>query len=241
LTATEAGHRVLVVMPAYNEETTIGLLLDELSRLSGELDLDVLVVDAGSADGTGIIARSKGAEVVESRKTIGYGAALRLGLQKAAETTADIVVTLDADGYYNVSDIPKLILPILLDQADIVIGSRFLADQQSRYAKPSPAMRLMNKLISWLLNSKLHLKLTDFGSGFRAFKKSVIPNLLRTKEDGHAFLTDSVLYMRESRIAEVPVRARPRNIRPDSYLGIAQVQNHLSDVKRIWPLSRSGK
>jgi glycosyltransferase involved in cell wall biosynthesis len=228
-------------MPAYNEETMIGLLLDELFGLSGQFDLDVLVVDDGSADGTGIIARSKGAEVVENRKNTGYGAALRLGLQKAAETTADIVVTLDADGYYSVSDIPKLIQPILLDQADIVIGSRFLADQQSRYAKPSLAERLMNKLISWLLNSKLDLKLTDSGSGFRAFKKSVIPNLLRTREDGHTFLVESILHLRESRVAEVPVTARPRNIRSNSYLGIAQVQNLLSDVKRVWPLSRSGK
>lgn len=232
---------MLVVIPAYNEEAVIGLVLEELSHLSEQFDLDVLVVDDGSADGTAIIARSKGARVLENRKNTGYGAALRLGLQKAAEATADIVVTLDADGYYSVSDIPRLVRPLLLDQADMVIGSRFLVDQQSRYAKLSLTRTLANRSISWLANRMLGLKLTDPLSGFRAFKRSIIPSILDIKEDGPTFLFESLLRLRGSRIIEIPARTRPRLTRADSYLGIAQAWNLSKEVRRIWLLSSSGK
>jgi glycosyltransferase involved in cell wall biosynthesis len=241
LIVPKGGHRVLVVIPAYNEEATIGLLLEELSNLSNQYDLGTLVVDDGSADGTAIIARSKGARVLENRRNTGYGAALRLGLREAAETNADIVVTLDADGYYSVSDIPKLVQPLLLDQAEIVIGSRFLVDRQSRYVRLSLTRTLANRLLTWLANKMFGLKLTDWQSGFRAFKRSVIPSLLDIKEDGPEFLVESVLRLRESRIVEIPVRARPRLTRADSYLGIAQAWNLSKEVKRIWPLSSSGK
>lgn len=229
------------MIPAYNEEAVIGLVLDELFRLSGQLVLDVLVIDDGSADGTGIVARSKGAKVVENRKNTGYGAALRLGLLKAAETTAEVIVTMDADGSYSASDIPRLIQPILADQADIVIGSRFLVDQCTRYAKPPLTRRLAIGLVSWLVDKMLNSKLTDPQSGFRAFRRSVIPSLLDTKENGPAFLVESTLRLTRSRIVEVPARIRPRITRPESYLGIAQAWNFLGEAKQIWSLSRPGK
>ena len=113
--------KTLIIIPAYNEELTIGSVV-ALARKYG----DVLVVDDGSADRTSEIARNAGAFVIKHETNMGKGAALRTGFEYALSMDYKIVVTLDADGQHNPDEIPVLLEPIVNGKADLVIGSRYL-------------------------------------------------------------------------------------------------------------------
>ncbi|MDN5319832.1 MAG: hypothetical protein PWP49_252 [Thermococcaceae archaeon] len=110
--------KTLIVIPAYNEELTIGSVV-ALAKKYG----DVLVVDDGSKDRTSEIAQNAGAIVIRHDVNKGKGAALKTGFGYALANGYDVVVTLDADGQHN---IPLLLKPILKGEADLVIGSRYL-------------------------------------------------------------------------------------------------------------------
>lgn len=226
-----------MVVPAYNEEEMIPFVLDEVMALSEQLDLQVLVVDDGSADGTGIVAKEKGARVLRTERNLGYGEAMKLGLRCAAESSADIVVTIDADGSYRPSDIPRLIRPISEDKADVVIGSRFMAGMRGGAARIPLGRRITSSMISLLARILLGARLTDMESGFRAYRKTVVPSLLDLKATRLDFPTKSVLRLDKARFAEIPVNMRPRNMRIQSYLGIAQAWSIVGEATRVWLLS----
>ena len=119
--------KLVVQLPALNEEASIGRVLDTIPRsLPGVDEVLVLVVDDGSTDQTAELAREKGAVVVSHAQNRGVGAAFRTGLAKATDLGADIIVTLDADGQFNPDDISTLIEPIQKGKADFVTASRFL-------------------------------------------------------------------------------------------------------------------
>ena len=122
---------ILVVIPALNEEDSIGRVIDAVRacgpRLAElRLHLTVCVVDDGSTDGTAEAARSAGVDHIISHKlNRGLGAAVRSGLEYGRIHTFDIVVKVDADGQHNPNDIPDLVAPILADEADVVYGNRY--------------------------------------------------------------------------------------------------------------------
>nr|MDQ3361100.1 glycosyltransferase family 2 protein [Actinomycetota bacterium] len=118
--------RIAVVIPAKDEEATIGPLLDGISNVTvpGH-DLYPIVVDDGSADATAAIARNRGAAVVAHPENRGLGAAVRTGLRAAVASDAIAVAYLDADLEYAPEDIPELLEPVLSGRADYVLGSRF--------------------------------------------------------------------------------------------------------------------
>ena len=113
--------RICVVMPAYNEAKLVGAVLD---RIPDYVDT-VLVVNDGSTDETPNIARERGALVVTHNMNRGVGAAFHTGVDKALELGTDIMVTIDADGQFNPSDINKLVDPIIDETAEFVTASRF--------------------------------------------------------------------------------------------------------------------
>jgi len=108
---------VSLIIPACNEEKTIGEIIDRARKFVGE----IIVVDDGSTDNTGMIALKHKAIVVSHRRNKGYTEALRTGFKHAR---GDIFVTMDADGEHDPNDIPKLVKPILEDKADLVLGVR---------------------------------------------------------------------------------------------------------------------
>lgn len=115
-------HKISVVLPAYNEEITIGSIV-LLTRYYAD---NVIVVDDGSADRTAEIAKGAGAEVIIHKTNKGKGSALKTGFKAAADMGADIIVTMDSDGQHNPADIPNLLTPIIEEKVDMVIGSRYL-------------------------------------------------------------------------------------------------------------------
>ncbi|MDD3245403.1 MAG: glycosyltransferase family 2 protein [Methanosarcina sp.] len=160
-----SSKNITVILPAYNEEVSIGSLV-LLSRLYAN---NVVVVDDGSTDLTAEVARKAGAEVVAHGDNRGKAEALKTGFKTAAAIGADIIVTMDSDGQHNPSDIPKLVAPILEGNAEMVNGSRYLNYQgknTSLYRRAGQTMQ------GTTVQMNFNLKITDTQSGFRAFAAS---------------------------------------------------------------------
>jgi glycosyltransferase involved in cell wall biosynthesis len=155
------ARRILVVVPALNEEHNVGNVVAEIRHcLPGA---QVLVVDDGSSDATAVRARNGGAAVARLAVNLGVGGAMRTGFRYALNRGFDVVVQVDADGQHDPRDVLELVK--LLDEADLVVGARFAG--RGSYLARGPrrwAMRFLAVVLSWLAGTKL----TDVTSGFRA-------------------------------------------------------------------------
>lgn len=166
-TAIKAPQNLTVILPAYNEEVSIGSIV-LLTKLYAD---SVIVVDDGSSDRTAEIARKAGAEVIIHEINQGKGGALKTGFTAAANLGADIIVTMDSDGQHNPADIPKLVDPIIKGEADIANGSRYL----NGHSTDTPIYRRLGQTILDRFTSlNSGLKITDSQSGFRAFSVSTV-------------------------------------------------------------------
>lgn len=191
--------KIVVGIPAYNEEKNIGKILVKLGKITNE----IIVCDDGSSDLTGEISKKMGAVVVTHPKNLGYGAGIRSIFLKAKEMDADILVTFDADGQHRIQDIQKVIEPIVVDEADISIGSRFLDGN----GKNVPKYRKAGiKTITSVTNTALETKLTDSQSGFRAYNKKILDEIIPS-EYGMSVSTEILIKASKKgfRIKEVPI------------------------------------
>ena len=189
---------IVIGIPAYNEEKNIAGIISRLMKN----DYQVIVCNDGSADSTGDIAERMGAIVVHHPKNLGYGAAIRTLFLKARELKCDVLVTFDADGQHTTEDIPVVLEPIIKNQADMVIGSRFLNGDSS-----IPNYRKVGiKTITKLTNLSSGLKITDSQSGFRAYNKEVIDKILPS-EYGMGVSTEILIKATKKglKIIEVPI------------------------------------
>jgi glycosyltransferase involved in cell wall biosynthesis len=170
---------VTVVIPAYNEEKTIGNVLLETNSIMNGLGVpyEIIVVDDGSTDKTGQIASTHKAIVLSNKKNCGKGYALRKALQHA---TGDIIVTIDSDGEHKPKEIPDLIEP-LFNGTDIVAGSRFLGSQKRATKNLNILGNLFFNATIMTLTGKV---VTDSQTGFRAIKKNVLETL-NLQSDGY--------------------------------------------------------
>ena len=189
---------IVVGVPAYNEEEKIAGIILKLKKITDK----IIVCDDGSSDMTGEIAQSLGAIVVTHPKNMGYGAGIRSIFLKAKEIQADILVTFDADGQHRIGDIQPVVAPILENKADIVIGSRFLEknEQMPEYRK------FGIKVITKLTNASMNDSLTDSQSGFRAYNKKVLNDIIPS-DYGMGVSTEILIKAskKEFRITEVPI------------------------------------
>jgi len=168
--------KIIVGIPAFNEEKNIGKIIVKLQKIADT----IIVCNDGSSDLTGEIAEKMGVEVINHPKNLGYGAGIRSIFLKAAKLEPDILVTFDADGQHKVEDVERVIQPIIDNDADIVIGSRFLNDE---FGKNVPKYRKIGiKTITSLTDSLTNLKLTDAQSGFRAYKKNVLKEIIPSEQ-----------------------------------------------------------
>lgn len=160
---------VVVLMAAYDEEATIGDLLERIPPQAHGLALRPLVVADGCQDKTESVAADKGAFVAVLKDNHGQGVALRLGYRLAQEHGARYVVTMDADGQNDPEEIPELLAPLLSGEADFVVASRRLGeDRTSNHLR-----RLGVLLFGWIMSSALGTHLTDTSNGYRAFRIEV--------------------------------------------------------------------
>ena len=190
--------KIVIGMPAYNEEKNIAGILLKLKKISQ----DIIVCDDGSSDLTAKIAEELGAIVIQHKKNFGYGAGIRSIFLKAIEIKADVLVTFDADGQHRIEDINSVLEPIINDEADLVIGSRFLTDNNE-----IPKYRKFGiKTITSITNSSLGKKLSDSQSGFRAYNKKALENIIPS-ESGMGVSTEILIKASKMnlRITEVPI------------------------------------
>jgi len=168
----------MAVVPALNEADNLRELLPKMPRNINGHEFGVLVVDDGSEDDTRNVVTQQGQLVVSNLINRGGGAALRLGYDVLKKGGAEICVTMDADGQHRPEDIEKLVLPLLDDHCDIVIGSRILGNREKDSLFRLAGVYLFGTLISSLIGRKI----TDPSSGFRAFRMDAV-NELNLYED----------------------------------------------------------
>lgn len=164
----KSNHGIVAVIPAYNEEDFIGSVVLRTKNHAEK----VIVVDDGSKDKTAEVAKMAGAEVIRHKKNLGKGIALKTGFKKAKELNANVIVCLDADGQHDPDQIPLVVNPILNNNADIVIGSRFLKNSAKRSIPFY--RRIGQKILTITTNLGAKTKVTDSQSGFRGFSKKTI-------------------------------------------------------------------
>jgi len=190
--------KVIIGIPAFNEEKNIGAIVAKL-KMKYE---HVIVCDDGSLDMTQAIASSLGAIVVKHSTNLGYGAAIRTIFNEAKKVDGDVLVTFDADGQHKISEIDSVLKPISENKADIVIGSRFLGS-----TKDLPKYRKIGiKTITGLTNTLTGGNITDAQSGFRAYSKKVL-NEISPTESGMGISTEILIKSskKQMRISEIPI------------------------------------
>jgi glycosyltransferase involved in cell wall biosynthesis len=164
--------KILIIVPAYNEEEAIGHTLDKLYVIQEELpNMDVCVINDGSNDKTVEIAKSHHVTVIDLPINLGIGGGMQTGYKYAYYHGYDIAVQFDADGQHNELDIKALLSPIINDEADMVVGSRYV--KKTEY-KGSLSRRIGIFYFTGLLFLLTRKKFTDPTSGFRAKNKKVI-------------------------------------------------------------------
>jgi glycosyltransferase involved in cell wall biosynthesis len=175
---------VSIVIPCFNEAKTLAAIVDKV--LAAPLsNMEVIVVDDGSSDGSDVVLREKiaprVAKVLRHERNQGKGAALRTGF---AAATGEIVLVQDADLEYDPRDYPRLLQPILEDRADVVFGSRFTGGESHRvlYFWHS----VTNKLLTLLSNMLTDLNLTDMEVCYKVFRRSVLERIT-IEEDRFGF------------------------------------------------------
>lgn len=194
--------KVIITIPAFNEEKTIGKVLKEIKGVMSttRYKYSVLVVDDGSSDRTAAIAKSEGAEVFSHPYNMGLAEAFRTEMKICLETKADIIVHTDADGQYLAKDIPRLISK--MDEGyDFVLGSRF----KGRIESMPLIKRLGNIAFSKVISGIVGIKITDGQTGFRAFTREVAERLSITST--HTYTQEQIIHAvrNKFRVAEVPV------------------------------------
>ena len=190
--------KITIGIPAYNEEKNIASIITKLKNITDS----IIVCDDGSSDMTSEISKNLGAIVISHKKNMGYGAAIRTIFQKSVELDSDILVTFDADGQHRIDDVNKILQPLKNNEADIVIGSRFL-DNESKV----PNYRKIGiKVITQVTNASLKKKLTDSQSGFRAYNKQALTQI-SPSEMGMGISTEILIKASNKglRIAEIPI------------------------------------
>jgi len=184
LEAGAAGRRwggVLVCIPAYEEAASLPSVLAEIPTQVAGLATHVLVIDDGSRDGTAAIARDLGAHVVSHPVNSGQGAALQTGYLVAERLGVEAVVTLDADGQHDPSQMERLVAPIVRDEADFVVGSRRMGEGESESRARDAGITVYTRLINLLGGTDV----SDVANGYRAIRASRLAEIAFTEDQFH--------------------------------------------------------
>jgi glycosyltransferase involved in cell wall biosynthesis len=203
-----SANRITIVLPTLNECKAVGKVLTSIESVMENYDYKVVVVDGRSTDGTDEIARDMGADVIYQRGK-GYGNALKTGFFYARKRLhAKVIVMMDADLTYDPNDIPRLVVPILDDEADLVVGNRFAGMQEG--AMPL-VNRIGNRVLSLVAKLAVGLDVFDTQSGMRAFRSELLGRM-HLLAVGMPFAMEMLAEARsvDARICEVPINYMAR-------------------------------
>jgi len=204
--APPAGPRRLAIVPAYNEAASVGAVIEEIRE--ADPAFEILVVDDGSQDATAVVARAHGAHVVSLPFNLGIGGAVQTGYRFARDNDFGLAVQVDGDGQHDPRDLPALIAPLLANEADLTVGSRFAGTGNYR---PPFARRLGIALFARTISKITCQTVTDTTSGFRAANARAIALFADDYPHDYPEVETTVMVVRERlRLVEVPVAMRVR-------------------------------
>ena len=225
--------KLIVQIPCYNEEATLGLTLSQLPRqLPGIDEIEWLVINDGSRDRTVEVAKANGVDrIVNLRRNQGLAKAFMAGLETSLEAGADIIVNTDADNQYCAADIPKLIAPILEGRAEIVIGARPI--QEIKHF--SPIKKFLQRLGSLVVRLASNTHVPDAPSGFRAISREAALRLNVFNEYTYTLETIIQAGQRGLVITSVPIRTNGY-LRPSRLVKSisAYVQHSVLTILRVF-------
>jgi glycosyltransferase involved in cell wall biosynthesis len=198
----------LAVVPAYNEEASVGRVIDEIRAF--DPGFDIVVVDDGSIDRTAGVAADRGAHVVRLPFNLGIGGAVQTGYRYAFEHGYDLAAQIDGDGQHDPGQLPKILAPLLAGTADLVVGSRF-AEGGSAY-RSSTTRRIGIKIFAGIVSAVVRQRVTDTTSGFRAVNRKGIALFAADYPHDYPEVEATVMSVKHKlRLQEVPVEMRERS------------------------------
>ncbi|NJK27800.1 MAG: glycosyltransferase family 2 protein [Coleofasciculaceae cyanobacterium SM2_3_26] len=204
--------KLIIQIPCYNEEGTLGMTLAALPKEIPGIDkIEWLIIDDGSTDRTVEVAKQNNVNhIVRLPVNQGLAKGFMAGLEACIEAGADIIVNTDADNQYCADDIPKLLQPILLGQAEIVVGERPILEIQHF----SPIKKLLQKLGSWAVRVASNTDVQDAPSGFRAMTRNAAMQL--SVFNNYTYTLETIIQAGQNgiRIVSVPIRTNPGIARP---------------------------
>jgi glycosyltransferase involved in cell wall biosynthesis len=200
--------RSVAIVPAFNEEQAIARVIAEIRAYDAQLE--IVVVDDGSRDRTGDVARAAGARVLRLPFNLGIGGAVQTGFRYARENDFDLAVRVDADGQHDPAQLDSVVEPIKRGDADIVVGSRYLSPRGDGYRSSAPrrlGIRILARVVSLLTRQRI----TDPTSGFQALNRKAIVLFAADYPHDYPEAEALVLLLRHRlRLREVPITMRPR-------------------------------
>ena len=224
--------KLVIQIPAWNEETHLGEALDALpTTVAGFDEVEVLVVDDGSEDDTARVALARGVEVVRLPVHRGLAVAFATGIQAALDRGADVIVNTDADNQYDARDIPALVAPIVAGDAQMVVGDR----QVDGIRHFSTTKKLLQRLGSWVVRRLSRTDVRDATSGFRAVSREAALRLnVFTR---FTYTLETILQAGEAglKVVSVPIRTHAGETRPSRLFrtNLGYVLRSLESIARI--------
>jgi glycosyltransferase involved in cell wall biosynthesis len=202
--------KLIVQIPCLNEADTLPATLAEIPRrIDGVDEVEILVIDDGSTDGTSDVARRHGVEhVLRSTRSRGLAATFKTGFETALKLGADIIVNTDADNQYPGADIPRLVAPILRGEADMVIGDRRVR-QVDHF---SFTKKMLQSLGSWVVRRVSGTRVRDTTSGFRAFSRQAAQKFNLVSD--YTYTLETIIQAGKKRLAIAQIEIEPRKTRP---------------------------
>jgi len=203
-----ADLRAVAIVPALNEEATIARVVEEIRAYDARFE--IVVVDDGSVDRTAQVARAAGARVLRLPFNLGIGGAVQTGFRYAHENEFDLAVRVDGDGQHDPAQLGDVVAPVVRDEADIVVGSRYLSATGNGYRSSMPrriGIRILGRVVSLLAGQRI----TDPTSGFQALSRDAITLFASDYPHDYPEAEALVLLLRHRlRLLEVPIAMRTR-------------------------------
>jgi glycosyltransferase involved in cell wall biosynthesis len=198
--------RSIAIVPARNEEASLGALLAEI-RVA-EPDLEIVVINDGSTDSTACVAAAAGAPVVNLPFNVGIGGTVQTGYQYALERGFEIAIQVDGDGQHDPSEIASILEPILDGRADLSVGTRFAEGGGYRGTR---LRRVGIRIFAWVVSLMVGQRVSDTTSGFRAVNRKALRLFAAQYPHDYPEVESIVLLSRHGlRMVEVPVQMRVR-------------------------------
>jgi glycosyltransferase involved in cell wall biosynthesis len=217
--ASLAAVKRIAIVPAFNEEESVTHVIDEIRAF--DADFEIVVVDDGSTDATSATAARLGAQVVRLPFNLGIGGAVQTGFRYAFENGFSVAVRVDGDGQHDPAQIGALLGPVLADEADIVVGSRFATDGGYRSSR---SRRIGISILAKTLSLIVDRRVTDPTSGFQALNRRAIALFAADYPHDYPEVEAALMvHKHQLRMIEVPVQMRERSAGRSSIGGLASV------------------